>query len=122
MIRQGKDGLSRGDPAECLRGSEDMLSHVPLHLNVLERQPHHGVGGKLAGTRSGYQLAHAGRLVLSGTCKGLLCLDTSPMCGRCSIGTVSKSLPQKTTAHPPCHCTSFDDCQMAKDVAENFVT
>ena len=76
-----------------------------------------GVGGKLAGTRPGYQLAHAGRLVLSGTCKGLLCLDTSPMCGRCSVGTVSKSLPQKTTAHPPYHCTSFDDCQMALDAA-----
>jgi len=40
MISQGTDGLSRGDPAQCLGGSEDLLNHVPLHLNVLERQPY----------------------------------------------------------------------------------
>jgi hypothetical protein len=39
IISQGTDGLSRGDPAECLGGIEDSLNHVPLHLNVLERQP-----------------------------------------------------------------------------------
>jgi len=40
MISQGMDGLSRGDPAECLGGSEELLNHVPQHLNVSERQPH----------------------------------------------------------------------------------
>jgi len=39
-ISQGTDGLSRGNPAERLGGSEDLLNHVPLHLNLLERQPH----------------------------------------------------------------------------------
>jgi hypothetical protein len=40
MIKQGTDGLSRGVPATQLASQDGMLSHIPLHLSVLERQPH----------------------------------------------------------------------------------
>ena len=37
MIRQGTDGLSRGDMLEGVLKGRDMLSYVPLHLSALER-------------------------------------------------------------------------------------
>lgn len=37
MIWQGTDGLSRGDFTSGVMGGEQMLSFVPLHLNVFER-------------------------------------------------------------------------------------
>ena len=39
MIAQGSDGLSRGDMYEGVMRGESMLSHVPLHLNAVERSP-----------------------------------------------------------------------------------
>jgi hypothetical protein len=37
MIRQGADGLSRGDMLSGVMGGKEMLSFVPLHLSALER-------------------------------------------------------------------------------------
>jgi hypothetical protein len=37
MIRQGTDGLSRGDMYEGVMAGDSMLSHVPLHLSAPER-------------------------------------------------------------------------------------
>ena len=39
MIAQGTDGLSRGDLLEGVLKGESMLSFVPLHESVLDRQP-----------------------------------------------------------------------------------
>jgi hypothetical protein len=39
MIRQGADGLSRGDMLSGVMGGKDMLCFVPLHLSALERSP-----------------------------------------------------------------------------------
>ena len=39
MIKQGTDGLSRGDVGEGVMGGSEMLSFVPLHLSVTERSP-----------------------------------------------------------------------------------
>ena len=39
MIRQGTDGLSRGDMYEGIMRGDSMLSHIPLHLSALERSP-----------------------------------------------------------------------------------
>jgi hypothetical protein len=39
MIRQGTDGLSRGDMLEGVMKGDSMLSHVPLHVGAIERQP-----------------------------------------------------------------------------------
>jgi hypothetical protein len=39
MIRQGADGLSRGDMLSGVMGGKSMLSFVPLHLSALERSP-----------------------------------------------------------------------------------
>jgi hypothetical protein len=39
MIRQGADGLSRGDMLTGVMGGESMLHFVPLHLSALERSP-----------------------------------------------------------------------------------
>jgi hypothetical protein len=39
MIQQGTDGLSRGDMLEGVMKGESMLSHVPLHVGAIERQP-----------------------------------------------------------------------------------
>jgi hypothetical protein len=39
MIRQGTDGLSRGDLTEGVMAGESMLDHVPLNESVLSRQP-----------------------------------------------------------------------------------
>jgi hypothetical protein len=37
MIRQGADGLSRGNTLEGVMGGEQMMSFIPLHLSALER-------------------------------------------------------------------------------------
>ena len=39
MIHQGTDGLSRGDMLEGVMKGDSMLSHVPLHVGAIERQP-----------------------------------------------------------------------------------
>jgi hypothetical protein len=39
MIRQGSDGLSRGDMLSGVMGSKAILSFIPLHLSALERSP-----------------------------------------------------------------------------------
>jgi hypothetical protein len=39
MIRQGADGLSRGDMLSGVMGGKDMLCFAPLHLSALERSP-----------------------------------------------------------------------------------
>jgi hypothetical protein len=39
MIRQGSDGLSRGDMLSGVMGGKDMLCFVPLHLSALKRSP-----------------------------------------------------------------------------------
>lgn len=38
MVRQGTDGLSRGDLYEGVMSGADMLSFIPLHLSALQRQ------------------------------------------------------------------------------------
>ena len=38
MIKQGTDGLSRGDLLEGVLKGQDMLSYVPLHLSALDRE------------------------------------------------------------------------------------
>jgi hypothetical protein len=39
MIYQGTDGLSRGDQNAGVMTGESFLSHIPLHLGCLEREP-----------------------------------------------------------------------------------
>ncbi len=39
MIKQGTDGLSRGDLVEGVMRGEAMLSFIPLHRNCIERSP-----------------------------------------------------------------------------------
>ena len=39
MIRQGTDGLSRGDMYEGIMRGDSMLAHIPLHLSALDRSP-----------------------------------------------------------------------------------
>mmetsp|Transcript_20683 Transcript_20683/g.30301 ORF Transcript_20683/g.30301 Transcript_20683/m.30301 type:complete len:1268 (-) Transcript_20683:9637-13440(-) len=39
MIAQGTDGLSRGDMYEGVMRGESMLSHVPIHIDAIERSP-----------------------------------------------------------------------------------
>ena len=39
MIRQGTDGLSRGDHSEGVMKGQPMLAHVPLHQSAFEVQP-----------------------------------------------------------------------------------
>ena len=45
MIRQGTDGLSRGDFSSGVKAGEKFLKFLPLHLFAFERQP--GLKGKL---------------------------------------------------------------------------
>ncbi len=39
MIKQGTDGLSRGDLVEGVMRGESMLSFVPLHRSCIDRSP-----------------------------------------------------------------------------------
>ena len=40
MISSGVDGLSRGDTTSGVMGGQSLKTFVPIHLDVLEREPH----------------------------------------------------------------------------------